>query len=184
MKFPAGALAAMLLLADTGTSHAVVRIANDRGGLIGRYVDRFEKLRASGQTIIIDGLCASACTIVLGAIPYDRICVTPNANLAFHAAWDFGRRGRAIPNPEATSDLFSMYPARVRRWIASRGGLTPRMIFLRGTQLTAMYRPCYMNAQAAVTRKRLSGPLAKDANAGMAKAHVAADAKGLGHLPR
>jgi hypothetical protein len=58
------------------------------------------------------------------------------------------------------------------------------MIFLRGTQLTAMYRPCYMNAQAAVTRKRLSGPLAKGANAGMAKAHVAADAKGLGHLPQ
>jgi len=184
MKFPAGTLAAMLLLADTGTSHAVVRIANDRGGLIGRYVDRFEKLRASGQTIIIDGLCASACTIVLGAIPYDRICVTPNANLAFHAAWDFGRRGRVTPNPEATSDLFSMYPVRVRRWIASRGGLTPRMIFLRGTQLTAMYRPCYINAQAAVTRKRLSGPLAKDANAGMAKAHVAADARGLGDLPR
>jgi hypothetical protein len=125
MKFPAAALAAMLVLADTNTSHAVGRIANDRGGQIGRYVDRFEKLRASGQTIIIDGLCASACTIVLGAIPYDRICVTPNANLAFHAAWDFGRRGRAIPNPEATSDLFSMYPAPVRRWIASRGGLTP-----------------------------------------------------------
>jgi hypothetical protein len=178
MKFPAAALAAMLLLADTGTSHAVVRIANDRGGLIGRYVDRFEKLRASGQTIIIDGLCASACTIVLGAIPYDRICVTPNANLAFHAAWDFGRRGRTIPNPAATSDLFSMYPAQVRRWIVSRGGLTPRTIFLRGTQLTAMYRPCYRDAQAALTSKRLNGPLAKGANVGSAKAHVAAGAKG------
>jgi hypothetical protein len=125
MKFPAAVFAAIFVLADLGTCHAVVRITNDRGGQIGRYVDRFEKLRASGQTIIIDGLCASACTIVLGAIPYDRICVTPNANLAFHAAWDFGRRGRAIPNPEATNDLFSMYPAPVRRWIASRGGLTP-----------------------------------------------------------
>jgi hypothetical protein len=149
MKIPAAALAAMLVLADTPTSHAVVRIANDRGGQIGRYVDRFEKLRASGQRIIIDGLCASACTIVLGAIPYDRICVTPNANLAFHAAWDFGRRGRAIPNPAATSDLFLMYPAQIRGWIASRGGLTPRTIFLRGRQLAAMYRPCYLDAQVA-----------------------------------
>src|SRR6476661_10489786 len=103
MKFPATALAAMLVLANTPTSHAVVRIANDRGGQIGRYVDRFEKLRASGQTIIIDGLCASACTIVLGTIPYNKICVTPNANLAFHAA--FGAWGRAIPNPEATKEL-------------------------------------------------------------------------------
>jgi hypothetical protein len=187
MKLLTGALAAMLLLADAGASHAVVRITNDRGGQIGRYVDRFEKLRASRQTIIIDGLCASACTIVLGTIPYDRICVTPNANLAFHAAWDFGARGRAIPNPEATSDLFSMYPARVRRWIASRGGLTPRMIFLRGRQLAAMYRPCYLDAQVAVTRKRLNfanGSETVGANVGSAKARGAAGAKALGHSSR
>jgi hypothetical protein len=187
MKFPAAVFAAIFVLADLGTCHAVVRITNDRGGQIGRYVDRFEKLRASGQTIIIDGLCASACTIVLGAIPYDRICVTPNANLAFHAAWDFGRRGRAIPNPEATNDLFSMYPARVRRWIASRGGLTPRMIFLRGRQLTAMYRPCYMDAQAAVTRKRLNFVNRWETagiNAGPAKASGAAGFKALDHSSR
>jgi hypothetical protein len=187
MKFPAVVFAAIFVLADLGTCHAVVRITNDRGGQIGRYVDRFEKLRASGQTIIIDGLCASACTIVLGAIPYDRICVTPNANLAFHAAWDFGRRGRAIPNPEATNDLFSMYPARVRRWIASRGGLTPRMIFLRGRQLTAMYRPCYMDAQAAVTRKRLNFVNRWETagiNAGPAKASGAAGFKALDHSSR
>jgi hypothetical protein len=90
MKLLTGLLAATLLLAGAGTSHALVRIANDRGGQIGPYVERYEQLRASGQTVIIDGLCASACTIVLGAIPNDKICVTPNANLAFHAAWDFG----------------------------------------------------------------------------------------------
>jgi hypothetical protein len=56
MKFPAAVFAAIFVLADLGTCHAVVRITNDRGGQIGRYVDRFEKLRASGQTIIIDGL--------------------------------------------------------------------------------------------------------------------------------
>src|SRR4051794_37984486 len=148
MKLLAGVLAAILLLASAGGSHAVVRIANDRGGLIGPYIDRYEKLRASREKIVIDGLCASACTIVLGTIPYNRICVTLNANLAFHAAWDFGARGRAIPNRAATSHLFLMYPSQVRRWIANRGGLTPRMIFLRGTQLTAMYHPCDLGAQA------------------------------------
>jgi hypothetical protein len=30
--------------------------------------------------------------------------------------------------------------------------LTPRMIFLRGRQLEAMYRPCYLNAQVAAPR--------------------------------
>ena len=149
MKCLTGVLAAMFLLASAGASHALVRIANDRGGQIGRYVDRYEKLRASGQAIIIDGLCASACTIVLGTIPYNKICVTPKANLAFHAAWDFGARGRVIPNPGATKDLFTMYPSQVRRWINSRGGLTPRTIFLRGRQLEAMYRPCHLDAHAA-----------------------------------
>ena len=136
----------MLLLAGMGTSHALVRIANDRGGQIGRYVERYGQLRASGQTVMIDGLCASSCTIVLGAIPSEKICVTRNANLAFHAAWDFGAGGRAIPNPEATQMLYSMYPSQVRRWIANRGGLSPRLIFLRGRQLEAMYRPCYPDA--------------------------------------
>jgi hypothetical protein len=41
-----------------------------------------------------------------------------------------------------------MYPTRVRRWIATRGGLTPNMIFLRGKVLQAMYKPCYVDAFA------------------------------------
>ncbi len=88
------------------------------------------------RQVIIDGLCASACTIVLGAVPHDKICVTSHANLGFHAAWDFGANGRAITNPEATQMLYSMYPSAVRHWISARGGLTPHMIFLRGKQLT------------------------------------------------
>ncbi len=149
MKVVTGFLAAVLLLAGVGASHAVVRIAEDRGGRIGTYVDKYQGLRTSGETVIIDGLCASACTIVLGAVPHDKICVTSQANLGFHAAWDLGRNGRAITNPEATQMLYSMYPSQVRRWIAQRGGLTPRMIFLRGRQLTEMYKPCYLNAQAS-----------------------------------
>ena len=74
MKLVSGLLAAVLLLAGVGASHAVVRIADDRGGRIGTYVDKYQGLRTSGETVIIDGLCASACTIVLGAVPHDRIC--------------------------------------------------------------------------------------------------------------
>src|SRR5207302_8578727 len=132
MRFATGVLAAVLLLAGVGASDAVVRIAEDRGGRIGTYVDRYQGLRSSGETVIIDGLCASACTIVLGAVAHDKICVTSHATLGFHAAWDFGANGRAITNSEATQMLYSMYPTAVRRWIAQRGGLTPRRIFLRG----------------------------------------------------
>jgi hypothetical protein len=157
MKFVTGLLAAVLLVAGVGASHAVVRIADDRGGRIGTYVDKYQGLRSSGDTVIIDGLCASACTIILGAVAHDKICVTSHANLGFHAAWDFGANGRAVTNPEATQMLYSMYPSAIKRWIAARGGLTPHMIFLRGKQLTSMYKPCYLDAQASSSGASSSG---------------------------
>ena len=143
MKLVTGLLAAVLLLAGVGASHAVVRIADDRGGRIGTYVDRYQGMRTSGESVIIDGLCASACTIVLGAVPHDKICVTSPAALGFHAAYDFGINGRTFTDREATMMLHSMYPMQVQRWIVARGGLTPQMIFLRGKQLQAMYQPRY-----------------------------------------
>ncbi|HVV42827.1 MAG TPA: hypothetical protein VHC94_17375 [Nitrobacter sp.] len=152
MKVVTGLLAAVLLLTGMTASHAVVRIAGDRGGRIGTYVDKYQGLRSSGESVIIDGLCASACTIVLGAIPRDRICVTSHASLGFHAAWDFDADGRVVTNPEATHMLFLMYPSVIRHWIRQRGGLTRHMIFLRGRQLAGMYRPCYLDAQASVRR--------------------------------
>jgi hypothetical protein len=158
MKLATGLLAAVLLLAGMGASHAVVRIGEDRGGRIGTYVDKYQDLRSSGETVIIDGLCASACTIVLGAVAHDKICVTSHATLAFHAAWDFGANGRAITNNEATQMLYSMYPTSVRRWIAARGGLTPHMLFLRGKQLMSMYKPCYLDAQAAAPKASTPRP--------------------------
>lgn len=152
MRLITGMLAAVLLIAGVASSQAMVRIADDRGGRIGTYVDKYQSLRSSGETVMIDGLCASACTIVLGAVPHDKICVTSRANLGFHAAWDLGSNGRAITNTEATQMLYTMYPVSIRRWIAKRGGLTRHMIFLRGKQLLSMYRPCYMDAQAQAGR--------------------------------
>jgi hypothetical protein len=52
-------LAAVLLMKADGCN-AEVRIVNDPGGWIGDYVARFERLRAAGDTIIIDGYCADA----------------------------------------------------------------------------------------------------------------------------
>ena len=51
MKFLTGLLAAVVLIACMGTSHAVVRIADDRGGRIGTYVDKYQGLRTSGETV-------------------------------------------------------------------------------------------------------------------------------------
>jgi hypothetical protein len=142
MKILTSLLAAALLFADVGTGQAAVRIAGDRGGRIGYYIGKFQRLHSSGEPVVIDGLCASACTLVLAAVPHDKICVTSRASLGFHAAYDFGANGRTVTNPEATEMLYANYPTPVRRWIDARGGLTPQIIFLRGKQLQAMYQPC------------------------------------------
>ncbi|TAK48676.1 MAG: hypothetical protein EPO23_07885 [Xanthobacteraceae bacterium] len=136
----------MLLMAATNAGHAAMRIADDRGGRIGTYIDKYEGLRSSGETVVIDGMCASACTIVLGAVPSSRICVTPRASLGFHAAWDMGPQGHPITNSEATRLLYRLYPPVIQRWLTRRGGLKSRMVFLRGRELAGMYRPCYINA--------------------------------------
>lgn len=152
MKLLTGSLTAIIVLIAADPSFATMRIVNDRGGRIGTYVDKYESVRDSGQRVVIDGLCASACTIVLGAVPHDKICVTSNARLGFHAAWDRADNGRPKTNREATRMLYDLYPAGVQKWINKRGGLKPTMIFLQGKQLQAMYKPCYMDAQASTSR--------------------------------
>jgi hypothetical protein len=133
-----------LLMSSAGTTpaSAAVRIANDRGGQIGPYMDRLTTLRSSGDQVIIDGPCLSACTLVLGVIPRERICVTRRARLGFHAAWRPDHGGRPVFSRAGTQMLMDTYPNSIRGWIASRGGLTPKMIYLQGAQLRAMYTPC------------------------------------------
>src|SRR3954468_22272958 len=142
MKCTTGFLAAILLILSMANAISAVRITNDRGGQIGSYVIKYQRLASAGESVIIDGLCASACTILLSELPDDKICVTSRATLGFHAAWNYGPDGRTSTDPEATSLLYSNYPTPVRRWIASQGGLRPRTIFLTGKPLQAMYRAC------------------------------------------
>src|SRR5215213_9395717 len=85
-----------LLLGNS--ADASMRITDDFGGQIGRYLDRFKAVRDSGERVIIDGSCLSACTLVLGVVPRDRICVTRRAMLGFHAAWMPGPEGKPVPS--------------------------------------------------------------------------------------
>lgn len=143
MKRLTGILVAALMLGGVGPGHATVRIANDQGGRIGTYVDKYKQLRDSGEFVMIDGDCLGACTMVLGAIPRNRICITSNAKFGFRASWDLDANGNRVTNPEATRMLYAVYPSQVRDWIAQHGGLTPHMIFLQGEQLQALYRTCW-----------------------------------------
>jgi hypothetical protein len=44
--------------------------------------------------------------------------------------------------PEASELVLQAYPAPVRGWIRSRGGLTSRLLVLRGRELAAIYPTC------------------------------------------
>jgi hypothetical protein len=119
-----------------------VRITDDRGGNIGEYWSRFTALRDAKEQIIIDGICSSACTMVLGIVPRDRICVTENATLGFHAAYRQGFLGSRVVNEPATRTLMSIYPDAIRQWLARNGGLGTETIYLSGPELFALYRKC------------------------------------------
>jgi len=133
--------AAQPAMSKTVPAPATERILDDSGGRIGAYLTKYEALRKSGQRVMIDGTCASACTLLLGVIPHNRIRVTPRAVLAFHAAWDPSLTG-AQTNAPGTKYLWSPYPDGVRRWIARHGGLQSKTIYLGGRELTAMFPSC------------------------------------------
>src|SRR6201985_244171 len=126
----------------TMLARAEVRILASPGGQVGPFIDLFEKVKNSGERVVIDGPCLSACTLVLSMVPSERICVTRRAVLGFHAARSMDRRGRLYDEPAASKLVLQAYPGPVRDWIVYRGGLTSRLLLLRGRELTTMYRPC------------------------------------------
>lgn len=127
--------------AMSAAAPAAERILDDSGGRIGNYLDKYEALRKSGRDVAIDGTCASACTLLLGVFPHNRICVTPHAVFAFHAAWNLSWTG-AQTNAPATKYLWSRYPDDVRRWIIQHGGMGSKTIYLGGRELAAMFPTC------------------------------------------
>jgi hypothetical protein len=135
-------VAALLSALATMPARADVRILGSMGGRVGPFIDLFDEVRASGERVVIDGPCMSACTLVLSVVPNDRICVTRRAVLGFHAARSMDRRGRLYAEPEASELVLEAYPAAVRGWIRHRGGLSSRLLLLRGRELAAIYPSC------------------------------------------
>lgn len=121
------------------------RVTRDHGGLVEEYKTKYSRIRDRGERVIIDGICNSACTLVLGIVPLNRICVTPRASLGFHEAYIDKRwtAGIRIASASGTADLLSYYPRPLRDWINRQGGLTPQMKRLRnGPDLWRVIDPC------------------------------------------
>ncbi len=144
MRITRPALLLLPLLA-AAPARAELHIPRDHGGYVEEYKARYKRIRETGQRVIIDGICNSACTLVLGIVPMNKICVTPRASLGFHQAYydkafTFGIK---VTSLEGTSDLMSYYPDSVKDWIRRNGGLTTEMKKIKnGTDLWKIVDPC------------------------------------------
>jgi hypothetical protein len=188
----------LILISLMGMSPAFAeRISDDAGGLIDTYVQKFSRIRDSGERTVVDGQCLSACTLVLAFVPRERMCVTPNAVFGFHSAWSYDAQGGQALDQKATQSLWDMYPERIRQWIRANGGLHQKLIYLRGRQLAAFFPICSPGldrggqperAQAATRQVRDAGR-ARHASSAMRatlrREHAAASAfSGSHELPR
>ena len=140
----AGALASVLgTLFIAGSASADVRIVNDPGGEVSSYLRTFYQMRVTGERIVIDGPCLSACTLLTGIVPRDHVCVTRRAVLGFHAASYYNDVSRSlVPTRAGTRLVMRLYPPEIRAWINRHGGLTPQLMMMRGRELAALYPPC------------------------------------------
>jgi hypothetical protein len=107
-----------------GTSGVIV--AGDKGGNVVSYAMKMLQLRQNRTQVRVTGSCDSACTLLL-ALPRNQICVTRSASFNFHLPSGSSAQG----NKRAAVFLLRNYPGWVRRWIASRGGLSNRLISMR-----------------------------------------------------
>jgi hypothetical protein len=139
-------LASLLLLCLAASpANAVLHITRDHGGYVEEYKAKYARVRDGRERVVIDGICNSACTLVFGIVPLNKICVTPRASVGFHQAYydkafTFGIK---VTSAGGTADLMSYYPDTVKDWIRRNGGLTPEMKKIKnGQELWKIVDPC------------------------------------------
>src|SRR5215510_14376895 len=128
MRITSLAIAATLAFA-AGPARADLHITRDHGGYVEEYKTKYKRIRDRGERVIIDGICNSACTLVFGIVPMNKICVTPKASIGFHQAYydkafTFGIK---VTSSEGTSDLMSYYPDTVKDCFLFNGAATTEM---------------------------------------------------------
>lgn len=85
MKFFQAAF--LSLLATTAVAHDRLIVTNDLGGPIFQRSFSVENIRKSGTMVVLDGVCASACTMYLKLLETNQLCTTKRTELMFHAPY-------------------------------------------------------------------------------------------------
>jgi hypothetical protein len=109
-----------------------INVSDNHGGSVVAYDARWAGYAAQGVNVRIVGPCQSACTVLLGHIPHDKICVTPQASFGFHQAH----------LASATATLWNAYSSDIQAWITQHGGLQPQFIWMRAPDTYKFFKRC------------------------------------------
>jgi hypothetical protein len=118
----------------------VIRYGN--GGVLTEHKQRFAAYRQTQAQVEVRGPCLSACTLLLTYIEPEKLCIAPDAYMAFHAVRSM-EHGHYMENQ--TYLYFWSLPQPVKQWINGKGGWQKlelnSYMFLRDHELWAMGYP-------------------------------------------
>ena len=97
----------------------LVVLQDETGGSIGWHKLRFAAYQREEVRVELHGSCYSACTLITGYVPKDKLCFASGAFLAFHAAQTADRRKHA----DGTLQMYLIYPKFIRDWVDEQGGI-------------------------------------------------------------
>ena len=109
-----------------------IDIVDDRGGSSGSYAARWAQYRRDGVHVRITGPCESECTMVIGHLNREHICVTAEGRFGFRLA--------DLPNRTAT--LWRSYPTDIKIWLSRNGGLTHQLVWMQAPETYRFFRQC------------------------------------------
>jgi len=109
-----------------------IDVYDDHGGVVPEYDRHWAEEAAQNVDVRIVGPCQSACTVLLGHIPRDHICVMPEARFGFHLA----------KFESSTAIMWNGYAPDIRQWIADHGGLTQDFIWMAAPDIYRYFKKC------------------------------------------
>lgn len=113
-------------------------ISNDYGGELAKYIDKYLFVNEDNVKVIISGYCYSACTLLIGIIDKEKICVENDAMFGFHSASTVSD-GQFSFSLSGSRLMWLFYSEEVRQKLIEKGwnGSTPHpeFIMIKGTEL-------------------------------------------------
>jgi hypothetical protein len=113
-------------------------VTTDFGGSVVEYITKYNRWRLEGRKVAVTDDCMSACTFILGRVPASNVCVTDNAQFAFHSAYQMTFGGPVFAK-EATRLMWQYYPEAVKVKLREAGWESgevphPDFIYVKATE--------------------------------------------------